>query len=324
MNSRDLRDFLKRVHRTSGMFLLNNTFAEACAFLVGYDKALQGSLLAGFRDWLVVRTNGRSNLVFPWLVLEYAAPHADHESLTPEQERLAMDALFDLLDEYLSLGKLENRVATATQIANSRRMDKFNCLCCGFATMRDMPPGTHQICQVCFWHDDWLDAVEYTRPVGPNRVGLQTARRNFLKFGAAEKRVLGFVREPSDSEKPRLPIEDLPSAADLLLRTRFPKGSGISAVNELHTHLSYWSSFVNCIVYPLFMGQPALFSGLDVTKGLRDIKAELMAALAESEFPAKKLVEEYLAYCGLVIEVWHSAGPRWTGMEWVLQSSGAI
>ena len=323
MNSTDLRDFLKRVHNTSGMFLINNTFSEACAFLVGYDKALHGSLLAGFRDWLVVRTDGCSKLVFPWLVLEFALPGADLKSLTPEQERSAMDALFELLDEYLSLGKLENRVATATQIANARRMDKFHCLCCGFATMRDLPPGTHQICQVCFWQDDWLDAVEFTRPVGPNRVSLLTARKNFLQFGAAEKRVLGYVRKPSDSEKPRLPLEDLPAAADLLLRTRFPEGSGIPTVNRLNGHLAYWSTFVNCIVFPLIMGVPAVYSGLDVGKGLADLKDELVAELADPKALAKNLLQGYLAYCDLMIEVWRTVNPQWDGMEWVLQPLAA-
>ena len=319
MTTTDLRDYLQRVRRTSGMFLFNNTFAEACAFLVGYDQALQGGLLAGFREWLVVRTDGRSKLVFPRLVLEFVAPGANDRSLTPEQDRLAKDALFDLLDEFLSLGKLENRVATAVQIANTRRMDRFHCLCCGFATMREMPPGTHQICQVCFWHDDWLDAEEFTRPIGPNSVSLQRARQNFLRFGAAEKRVLGYVRKPSDSEKPRLPLEDLAPAADRLLRTKFPKGSRVPKVNELHSHLAYWSTFVNCIVFPLIMGLPAVYSRLDVGRGQTDVRAELEAALTDSEASTRDLLQEYFAYCDLLIEVWRSTNPRWNGKEWELQ-----
>lgn len=31
---------------------------------------------------------------------------------------------------------------------------KFVCPCCGHRTLTEKPPGTYNICQVCFWEDD--------------------------------------------------------------------------------------------------------------------------------------------------------------------------
>jgi hypothetical protein len=81
--------------------------------------------------------------------------------------------------------------------------------------------------------------------------------------------------------------------------------------------------FVNCIVFPLKMGLPAIDSGLDVGQGLADVKAKLEKAIADPEQPEKELLQEYLTYCDLVIEVWRTANPRWEAMEWVLQPRGA-
>ena len=86
--------------------------------------------------------------------------------------------------------------------------ERHYCLCCGYKTIEGYktnfgytkPPEAHAICQICFWHDD---SVAYRRPdevIGPNRVSLRQAQRNFLEFGASERRVLRFVRPPNDND----------------------------------------------------------------------------------------------------------------------------
>jgi len=311
------------MHKHSGMYLVTNTFAEAWAFLIGYDEAVHGGLLAGFREWLVVRTDGRSNLAIPSLVLKFVAPRAKYTTLTPEENRLALDALFNLLDEYLSLGDLENRVATATQLETHQRISRWPCLCCGFATLTDKPPGSNLNCPVCFWQDNLLGAEQTELTIKPNRVSLDTARMNFLEFGAAEKRLLKLVRSPTGVEQPRLPIERLTPATDRLFRARFPRVSDDPKLGKIHLDLGYWSVFVDCIVFPLIAGEPAIDSGLDVGQGLVDVRGKLKAILANPDVPDRELLLEYLAHCELLTEVWQSTNPRWDGMEWVVQSGEA-
>src|SRR5260221_11498508 len=35
--------------------------------------------------------------------------------------------------------------------------EKFFCLCCGYKTLREKPPGTFDICKICDWEDDFSD-----------------------------------------------------------------------------------------------------------------------------------------------------------------------
>ena len=92
------------VRRHPGMYFLEETYAVIAAFLQGYDSAYEGGLLAGFREWLVVRLMTGSNLGWPALVLHAAFP--DEQSpqnalrAKPDAERVAIDVLFNLLAEF--------------------------------------------------------------------------------------------------------------------------------------------------------------------------------------------------------------------------------
>ena len=78
---------------------------------------------------------------------------------------------------------------------------KYPCPCCGFLTLEEKPPGTYEICPVCYWEDD---LVQFQEPTawGANSVTLQEARHNFLRFGASEERFKSFVRSPFPIELP--------------------------------------------------------------------------------------------------------------------------
>jgi len=74
---------------------------------------------------------------------------------------------------------------------------KYTCPCCGYKTLDEKPPGTYDICPVCFWEDD---AVQFDDPDyegGANEVSLRQAQKNFMEFGACERRVLSHVRRPT-------------------------------------------------------------------------------------------------------------------------------
>ncbi|WP_404356481.1 hypothetical protein LG291_23275 [Cytobacillus firmus] len=74
---------------------------------------------------------------------------------------------------------------------------KYTCPCCGYKTLNEEPPGTHDICNLCFWEDDW---VQYSNPDyegGANEVSLRQAQHNFINFGACDEGSIKFVRKPN-------------------------------------------------------------------------------------------------------------------------------
>ena len=81
-------------------------------------------------------------------------------------------------------------------------MAKFGCLCCGYLTLDEEPPGTYFICPVCFWEDDNVQARDPEFAGGANEVSLNDARENFRRVGVSEERFIGDVRPPMPSELP--------------------------------------------------------------------------------------------------------------------------
>ncbi len=79
----------------------------------------------------------------------------------------------------------------------------FPCPCCGHLTVGDPPPGTYEVCSVCYWEDDPVQFYDPTYAGGANEVSLERARRNYMDFGACEKQFLDSVRAPRDEEKPK-------------------------------------------------------------------------------------------------------------------------
>jgi hypothetical protein len=82
------------------------------------------------------------------------------------------------------------------------------CLCCGYLTIGEEPPGTFEICPVCDWEDEYLDLTHpdgINQPTGgPNAMlSLREARENFARFGAASPEWRVRVRSPRESEQPR-------------------------------------------------------------------------------------------------------------------------
>lgn len=76
----------------------------------------------------------------------------------------------------------------------------YFCRCCGYNTLSEFPNGTYEICDICFWEDDWYQTENPKDKEGPNRVSLIAARRNFDEFGACEAGMKINVREPYASD----------------------------------------------------------------------------------------------------------------------------
>ena len=66
--------------------------------------------------------------------------------------------------------------------------------------MGEEPPGTFEICPVCFWEDDNVQFNDPNYRGGANRVSLNEAKQNFERFGACESEMKEFVRPPRKGE----------------------------------------------------------------------------------------------------------------------------
>jgi hypothetical protein len=92
------------VRARPGMYLPEATFGAAAAWVEGYDRACNGGVLAGFREWLIVRASGGNNLAWFALVQDVAfpqsrAPQAE-TTKSPASEKHAIDVMFGLIAEF--------------------------------------------------------------------------------------------------------------------------------------------------------------------------------------------------------------------------------
>ena len=74
----------------------------------------------------------------------------------------------------------------------------YTCPCCGYKTLDEEPPGTYDICCICFWEDDVLQFNEPGYDGEANKPSLIEAQLNSLHFGASDKNLLDFVRKPTE------------------------------------------------------------------------------------------------------------------------------
>ena len=91
------------------------------------------------------------------------------------------------------------------------RKKKHTCLCCGYKTLDDISPGSHLICEICFWEDDPVQFEDPDFAGGANTVSLRQAQRNYASIGCTEERFFSHVRPPSrkDNRDPEwIPLEE--------------------------------------------------------------------------------------------------------------------
>jgi hypothetical protein len=77
--------------------------------------------------------------------------------------------------------------------------EAFPCVCCGHLTMGE-PPGSYEICSVCFWEDDQVQLRSPDSALGANRVTLIQAQQNYLAYGACDQAARKYVRPPQEDE----------------------------------------------------------------------------------------------------------------------------
>jgi len=62
------------------------------------------------------------------------------------------------------------------------------------------PPGSFEICPVCYWEDDDTQYADPDYAGGANQVSLNQARQNFSQFCAITREALRHVRKPTPEE----------------------------------------------------------------------------------------------------------------------------
>ncbi len=77
--------------------------------------------------------------------------------------------------------------------------EAYPCLCCGYKTLPKEPPGSYEICPICFWEDSVPD--ESWQHASSNGIGLIQAQRNFIAFGACAHQWLDAVRRPTQEDE---------------------------------------------------------------------------------------------------------------------------
>ncbi|MFI6482559.1 hypothetical protein ACIBH1_31815 [Nonomuraea sp. NPDC050663] len=97
----DYRRLFRLVQTRPGMYGLDGSFKHYEIFLTGCDAGNEWGLLAGFREWLIMRLGRDSSLVWGALTLQIAFPDGYELPLSQDADRVASGVLFDLLDEFM-------------------------------------------------------------------------------------------------------------------------------------------------------------------------------------------------------------------------------
>jgi hypothetical protein len=82
----------------------------------------------------------------------------------------------------------------------SRSVTAYPCPCCGYLVLPE-PPGSYDICPICFWEDDISQLRFVDLGGGANRPSLIEAQKNYETFGCSERRFHANVRPPTADER---------------------------------------------------------------------------------------------------------------------------
>jgi hypothetical protein len=100
----DYRALLRQVRIRPGIYFGSGdlTFDRLVAFVVGLDIGAQGGLLDGFREYLILRIGEESSLWWPGVAIRVSRPDATSRPATDEDDRMAVEDIVGLLDEFLA------------------------------------------------------------------------------------------------------------------------------------------------------------------------------------------------------------------------------
>ena len=96
-------DFIEHLTTRPSMWVWRPSYDSITAFLVGYDHALHGGLLEGYREWLTMKFGYGHNLAWPaLLVIDALGEDAlELQQRSAQDEKLLLERLRESLTEYL-------------------------------------------------------------------------------------------------------------------------------------------------------------------------------------------------------------------------------
>jgi hypothetical protein len=118
-------------------------------------------------------------------------------------------------------------------VTNATSEKRYPCPCCGHLVFTD-PPGSDDICLICFWEDDLTQLRWPELAGGANASSLAEAQRSFAKCGASEERFVTDVRPPAADE----PVD--PEWRPMNESDSFEGPDDVARWPEDRTRLYYW------------------------------------------------------------------------------------
>ena len=80
--------------------------------------------------------------------------------------------------------------------------ENYPCPCCGYKTLPEEPPGTYNICELCFWEDDGIQFRDPDYESGANRESLRQAQQKFLARNSQSVLSWGRAVHKTDERDP--------------------------------------------------------------------------------------------------------------------------
>ncbi|AEY65574.1 CPCC family cysteine-rich protein [Clostridium sp. BNL1100] len=84
-------------------------------------------------------------------------------------------------------------------------MKRIKCPCCGYYTIESEDEVIADICGVCFWQYDWIAQKYPDKIIGPNKISLNEATKNYKQHNISDLRFKNekYTRNPLPEELPQ-------------------------------------------------------------------------------------------------------------------------
>jgi hypothetical protein len=149
------------------------------------------------------------------------APPDGREAFQQAWDKLRKIYVAAVVDKHPQPTSSEENVASALTSVKAflASVTRLPCPSCGFFVFCQ-PPGSSDICRICFWEDDAVQLRCPNLAGGANKPSLMEAQGNFAEFGASENRHIQRVRPPTAEDtrdadwRPVDPLRDLFTTLD--------------------------------------------------------------------------------------------------------------
>ncbi|SRR6266545_188096 len=187
--------------------------------LDAFNDILRGGFGTPVGEWILRWQNAnlsRERLGYDetmrWLRKKLRTCHRDNVERVREDlrqaERREGQTLFDILVEIIRVhgpGGTESEDGVHLELEgisalSSLRSTAYPCPCCGYVVFTG-PPGSYEICPICFWEDDAVQLRDPTYQGGANRPSLVESQQTFVRCGAMEERFIDHVRKPVPDDR---------------------------------------------------------------------------------------------------------------------------